>query len=564
MKEWWTEASALEALDNEWSNSLQSFDDWTSEDSLSGGSQPLDLNHCAFRTLDEAAAEKVKQASAEIAAKIRRRRRARMPPKVHEARLRSPRYNESVSTISSLDSWSESDISVEPFEDLSSPDIERVSTGEDVERVQPKITSKRPSSLKGIYYSSRRSGLTHRECTRPRTSPSGSTAPAEAKPSQPFKARPIPASTLIPQYDKMVARAEAKRKLRKAERRDRMQNIAMPFKGMEMRAAKQAARQKERIREAARAFAAAKRAKARPSLRISSAEAAKRKEKQEMASRRRKMLRAERARKLLETACAPVSERTTASSKVKSSNEETCSFQPKINPHVPDFNRSFARWKSKLDAARDARRRECTRPDVGNLSMFGEEAKERDAQRKAKLKAKLEAALPRRSKVVKSINATPPPRVTMTKSEELRLKQAMNRKKEQGEMELRKRRALLAAAERKASIERAVRARVRQVERERQAMPGYVSLEEAQRKAKENARRFKRQSKESFSPKSARAEGSSRNLLIDRGRNASRKAQRRKEALVRAASVIQTTVGRVDGLEENEREIVDLDTEPNE
>ena len=296
-------------------------------------------------------------------------------------------------------------------------------------------------------------------------------------------------------------------------------------------------------------------------LRLSAAAAQRLKKRQEERELKRRSQRDRRARELLASAQAPVDiQRKKREKKV----EEEWTFRPAVSGEVPDLDGKFIRWKRRMDAARRARRKKYTRPDVSGLSMFGEEAREREERRRAMREERKQEEMRKDGK--KTEGRVMPtygkgPKVVMTKAEELRLAIAMKRKENQAKEQSKLRRKEMERAARACAVGKAVRARVRQVERERQATPGYISLEEAQRKAREKAKAFQRQYK--GNPDAPITEETrSRALLIDGSREESRRARRKRDALVRAASVIDKKMGVSQAFDEAEKEALDLDTEP--
>ena len=536
-----------------------------------------DVNHGAFRLLDDEQLQQVREESRSIAAKIRMRRRARQGPDRHPLDAFHSSASDSESSTLSHQSWSSSS---------ASPSDSGSNAGQNLQGHQHKasLQKRRPNRRKvlrrtlraetstGIYSpvspSTPHAQTATTRYRRPSTAPSTTRSSPTHSSYKPFKARPIPASTLLPKYAQLLAHSEARRARRHQLRSSALANFSAPFKGMQMRAAKQAARRKERLRLATAAAGLTSDTATR-SLKLSAAAVQRLRKRQEEKEQRRKSSRERRAKELLAAAQAPAGlERGKRVQKA----EERWTFRPAVSGEVPDLDGKFVRWKRRMEAARRARRKGSTRPDVSGLSMFGEEAKEREERRRARREERktervAKAKSRREDKAELRPSSRKGPQVVMTKAEELRLAMALKRKEERAKQEAIQRRQEVERAARACAVGKVVRARVRQVERERKATPGYVSLEEAQRKAREKAKAFKQQWKESRRGSivvegGEESGGGSRALLIDGSREAARKAQRKRDALVRAASVIERKMEASEALDESEREAVDLDTEP--
>ena len=202
------------------------------------------------------------------------------------------------------------------------------------------------------------------------------------------KARPVPASTLLPLYEEMVRREEEKSATRRLGRRDDLRNSMAPFEGMERREMEQKRRRRERARSRA---AAEKLAERRANLGVKGnrvtvkRNAEMRKSYEDWVAdkeQKRKLKIAMRAADALASSRLPPRmdrEGTSASamrkSKAVAEASKELTFKPKINRRVPDFERAKRAWETKLERSRIANRQSLTTTiDADNMAMFSESA----------------------------------------------------------------------------------------------------------------------------------------------------------------------------------------------
>mmetsp|Transcript_55 Transcript_55/g.96 ORF Transcript_55/g.96 Transcript_55/m.96 type:complete len:600 (+) Transcript_55:1089-2888(+) len=378
-----------------------------------------------------------------------------------------------------------------------------------------------------------------------------------------IKARPVPASTLVPRYERMREVAEARSLSRKMDRSDKLKESLAPFKGLELRAQKQAARRHEKERARKEEEENEKRSRREKSRRTSEkwrmAQSVQTlKEKQEEEERQRMERRDKRAQQLLRESRLPhrmalYNEEDGKTKKRSGYIDENCTFKPKVNTKVPDFEQSKQKWVDTLTRAR--RTFKPTEANVDDLSMFADSAKAREERNRKKIQAKLQAEENKRleekeklAKLVQRIRKSAEKKktvVNMTKSQELRLQLCAEAKDRQSKQEL------LEQANRKAKEDRlkerakVIRKLVDESETKRKAQSGYLGLEEAELRAKERAKEDRkvwlaRQKEMKEKMKNPRPECAT---LLERGAEKNRKNERRQNAMsIVAAALVKTNV----------------------
>lgn len=399
-----------------------------------------------------------------------------------------------------------------------------------------------------------------------------------------FKARAIPSSTMLPRFEEMNREAERRSLQRKLERRAKLETSADPFRGLEQRARKQEARREERQRQRAEAEEAERRQQRLSRTVPSSHELGGDGTYADMCARQereRTLRRDRRAQQLLGESSLPPRLETyaqaerfgTGAAKLKKQRAREAaafSFKPQVNTTVPDFDRSKRRWVAALARARHSAH--STETDVSDLSMFGEAAQQRQARKKDKLHAKAHAEarkhLDERAKMRKLVErmqaaAGVGAKVTvqMTKSQKLRLQHCADARAEEQRKDDAERKRKDGAAARLKARAKVIGSMVAAAEEQRRAQPGYMSLLDAEAKAKQRAAEdrkvWKKRTAElnevMSNPRPNRA------ALVERQSDDARMRLRKQQAVARvAAALVRNNVADDEGLlSREERHLVD-------
>ncbi len=360
-----------------------------------------------------------------------------------------------------------------------------------------------------------------------------------------FHAKSVPTSTLLPKYQQMQQVARARSLSRKLERKENLEQESKPFRGLELRAQKQAARKKERQQLHDH--------EDREVTRRNNPDRTSSTKNEILSDRERRERRDERAQRLLQSSRLPPRLEQHAllgpsqhSKRAKAKTAGEHSFKPQILGRVPDFEKSKEQWANVLHRSRQTFKP--TKPNVSDLSMFGTQAQERRQAREQRQKAQREKEsqareqekrrLRRQVSRVQHAASTTRAMVYMTKSEELRLKKCAQEKQRREQEQEREHAAAAIKQRRQAERAQAIRQIVSQSEQARAAQPGYLSLDDATRKARTKAREERetwrlreeelRRIKDDPRPKQA--------SLMDRHAEAIRKSNRREAALARVAA----------------------------
>jgi hypothetical protein len=438
-----------------------------------------------------------------------------------------------------------------------------------------------------------------------------------------FKARPVPTSSVVPKYEHLERVAAARSLGRKLERKAMLADSLRPFKGLELHEAKQRARELERHPESWRPSSARRqedeerqrvrnehmhgnghererefehglsrrpRSAGAQSGRSSGGASASQfsgpysgHSASEWAAQERRDLRAQQLlrearmpRRLAAHAQDEAERRAERELAEEAAFRQTHTFRPRVAGEVPDYERSQRLWHEALKGARRSGRP--TRADVSDLSMFSQEAEHRRAERQRRRlqqrdeeEAELEASLAsnprlrrsrsaraRRALADESARAT----VRVTKTQVLRLRKSQEALLSDEDHEAR--RAVLEAAEAARASQRSdtMRRIVAHHERKRQAQPGFLSLEDAQRKARDNAaedrRRWAAREAELAKLREERPGEGGRPTLLERTAEGRRKEERRQQALLRVSATLQKSDTHKRVLSRDEMDQVDF------
>jgi len=358
---------------------------------------------------------------------------------------------------------------------------------------------------------------------------------------------------------------------RKLEREELLKTTVEPFKGIEIRAAKQQAKRKEKeIRRIA-----SEKADHRINNGKHTVNVARARQVQSDQEARRREQRDIRAQQLLRQSALPprmelyaeddLKRQQTIKAKLAQQMKETCSFQPTINTSIPDFEASKKKWVDTLNRVRAGGN--TTTSDVSNLSMFGKQAQDRKRLKEENHKRRQQSEQDERQNkrdqqknlVRKVQNSSRGATVNMTKSQELRLRMTADNRDNYIREEQSRQEEQLKKNIRMKERSQVLRQTIEQEEQKRKSIPGYLSLQDAVIKAKQRAKQdamtWKARSKEMdakmSNPRPERAP------LLHLNSELIRKASRKENAVARVANALFKTGATKGVLDESEIQAVE-------